>query len=65
MGKYDRQLRESDGDSAEIYYGRALLIVANELAEANRLKRIELENQIDHDDVAQFQIRAKELEDQA
>jgi len=65
MGKYSREMFEAEAPNMSIFF--ILRKIANELAEANRLKRAELNLfLIKEIDPAQFaQIDSKELVDQA
>jgi len=74
MGKYDRKAEKGKGIPSDLVAANALLWIANELAEANRLKRLELirkervilENPYSEaDDIKVAKQMLKELEDQA
>ena len=58
MGKYEKWLVREDRNKE-----RTLLLIANELAEANRLKRLEFQNYYCKD--YRHSINPEKLEDQA
>ena len=60
MGKYD-----TDYSSNLIIHDTILRDIANEIAEANRLKRIEIEQHCANDHICYAKLTKEDLEDQA